>query len=195
MIRVLYGLDYPDNQIPGRADGNVDVDDGESRIMASSDENATEESWISRANTNVKMYILGDEYELPGLKRLAHTKVESALDTAHQHLDSPLGLTLESELLAEIPLLYDWTLNIDRAMRDLLLAHVSAHWSRLATADSLLSAIADAPRFAVEMVAAASPGAMYIGACRRCGTRDRWTTIRVRCHCMNADTVPGAERC
>lgn len=209
MIRALYGLDYPDNQIMGRAGGNaharrmgslspskVDVDDPAFQIMACSDENGAETTWISRVNTNVKMYALGDQYGLASLQGLARTKVQFALDIAHQHgLDSPLGLRIESELLAELPLIYDSTCDTDRALRDLLLAHVHAHWLRLARSDALLLAISLAPIFAVELVAAASPTAMYSGKCRRCRTSDKWSALRVRCVCGNSETVTGAGGC
>lgn len=217
MIRCMYDIDYPDRKIMARPE-EIDphavlvgssADDHQSpndQIMASSDEIGTEESWISRVNTNVEMYALADKYRLTWLKDMAQTKVQSACDVAYKHLGqlierdylSPdysgvnLGTRIENELLEEIPLVYESTPPTDRGMRNVMIGYVEKNWVRLSKRDKLVDVFSEAPRFGIEMVSAMNPTPLYKGTCRRCKTGKKWLAERVRCICGESETVIGS---
>ena len=194
IIRSLYAFDYPDKKILARPEGSNPgengLDDPYHQIMASADENGTEESWISRVNTNVKMYAIADKYGLKTIKKIAQMKVELDIDFAC----GSYSRHVEIELLKEIPLIYESTLDTDRGMRDRILDYVKKDWVRLSETEELLDAFSQAPVFGIEMVTAMNPTTLYKGTCRACHTRTpKWTAERVRCICGRSETVAGGN--
>lgn len=175
------------------------------QIMTFSDEIGTEEVWISRVNTNIKMYALADKYSLKWLKDMALAKVQSACDLAHKHLGGlierdllmpgfsgvNLGTRIEDELLEEIPNVYETTPDTDRGMRNVMIFYVEKNWVRLSKHDKLLDVFSETPRFGIEMVSAMKPTPLYKGTCRRCNTGKKWLAERVRCICGESETVIG----
>lgn len=182
-----------------------DMFDPLEKIMASSDENGTEESWISRTNTNVLMYNLADRYCLEWLKDMAQGKLRYACDLAHKNLGQliedgylmenhegdGLGIRTENELLREVPLIYDSTPSTDRGMRNLMLEYGSKNWVRLSPLEKLKEVAVQAPAFIIEMVTWKNPTPTYRGRCRRCKTSKKWLAESVRCVCGQSETVTG----
>lgn len=203
LVRYLYTINYPDNQIVERPEGydpraglvagENPYNDPDHSIMAASDEVGTETSWTSRANTNAQMYRLGDIYQLPHLRQTAVLKVQYACSLSQTHMDTLFGLRLEAELLAVVPLVYGSTPDTDRGLRALLLAHVAANWNRLSVDDAFQDVIAETPRFAIDLVNSIRPTTLYKGTCRRCATKDTFTALRVRCVCGESETVLGSR--
>lgn len=190
----MYGFDYPDDKILARPEGSKPgekgLDDPYNQVMASADENGTEGSWTSRANTNVKMYAIADKYGFTWIKELAVIKVGFDVDYARESYTQ----RVQSELLKEIPLVYDTTLDTDRGMRDAMLEYVKKDWVRLSETEELLDAFAQAPVFGIEMVTAMNPTTLYKGTCRACRTRTpKWTAERVRCICGRSESVAGGN--
>ena len=182
-----------------------DMFDPLEKIMASSDENGTEENWISRTNTNVLMYNIADRYSLPWLKDMAQGKLRYACDLAHENLGQLikdefmmpdhegdcLGIRIENELLCEVPLIYDSTPSTDRGMRNLMLEYASKNWVRLSNLEKFLDVAAQAPAFVIEMVTWKKPTPTYRGRCRRCKISTKWLAESVRCVCGQSETVTG----
>ena len=189
----MYAFDYPEDKITAEQEWRkVDESGLEHRyqaLIASADEIGTEEGWVSRVNTNVKMYNLADKFGFLVIKQVAQTRLGIDIEWAREHFS-----LVEFQLLKEIPLIYESTLDTDRGMRDLMLDYVAKDWVRLSLMDELLDAFAQAPVFAMEMVTAMNPTTMYKGTCRRCHTnRPRWTAERVRCICGCSETVTGGD--
>lgn len=203
VVRFLYTCNYPDNQIVERPEGydpRAGVEEDESpysnpdhSIMAASDDVGTETSWTSRMNTNVQMYEVGSIYLLPHLKQTAELKVQTLTSRVQRQMDMAVVMRMEQELLREVPLLYDTSRDTDRGLRALILAHVATNWNRLSMEDEFQDVIAQTPLFAVELVNTIHPTTLYTGTCRRCGTRDIWTALLVRCVCGQPETVLGSR--
>lgn len=199
MIQVMYSMTYADTKIlsektPGGKPSKNRTIEMNHQLLPTCDENGMEETWLSRVNTNVQMYILADKYGFDSLKSMAVEKLAWIIGLAQENPEDGIGQFIEKSILREVPLVYDCTLDTDRGLRNLLLDYVTTNWVRLSVAESLLDAIAQAPVFAVELITAYKPTTIYEGKCQRCYTSDKWTAERVRCICGNSETVLGGNR-
>ncbi|KAL9067294.1 MAG: hypothetical protein Q9161_006993 [Pseudevernia consocians] len=78
------------------------------------------DQWVSRLYTLVKMYALGDRYDLKGFKQEAEERFKARLD------DWPI-----EEFIALIPLIYSSTPDTDRGLRDRAVKYGTNEWETL----------------------------------------------------------------
>lgn len=85
-----------------------------------------EEQWVSPLDTIVRMYALGDKFDLQGLKKEAGERFTA-------YLDNPPSIFLQCvrEFIAAIPLIYATTPGTDRGLRDRAVRYGSQYWDTL----------------------------------------------------------------
>ena len=86
-----------------------------------------EKQWVSRLDTIVKMYALGDRYRLEGLKQEAAEQFKARLEACVEEC----FLEPIEELIAVIPLIYTTTPDTDRGLRDQAVEQGSLYWEVL----------------------------------------------------------------
>ena len=86
----------------------------------------TEKQWVSRFDTIVSMYALGDKFALKGLKQEAGERF-----TDYLYEPSPHFLQYNREFIAVIHLIYATTPESDRGLRDRAVKYGSENWGML----------------------------------------------------------------
>lgn len=138
-----------------------------------------EHQFRSILHTNAEMYILGEKYDLPALKKLALVK----FDNAEKEMVSKAK---RDHVLSLIPLVYTGTLDTDRGLRDRMVQYVTANAKELAKDSKIKSLITENPDFVLEVIGNTVPPKAptpYTRACRRCKATDKWKTDHVICSC------------
>ena len=82
--------------------------------------------WVSCLDTIVKMYALGDKYDLEGLKREAAEKFATRAPRLYNECLGPI-----EEFIAVIPLIYTTTPDTDRGLRDQAVKYGRVKWETL----------------------------------------------------------------
>lgn len=86
----------------------------------------SEDQWVSRLDTIVRMYALGDKFDLGGLKQEAGERF-----TDYLHEPCPMFLRYNRGFIAVIPLIYATTPESDRGLRDRAVKYGSHNWGIL----------------------------------------------------------------
>lgn len=85
-----------------------------------------EAQWISPLDTIVRMYALGEKFDLKGLKQEAEERF-----TAYLYTPFPIAFQCIREFIAVIPLIYATTPESDHGLRDRAVRYGSANWVTL----------------------------------------------------------------
>lgn len=101
--------------------------------MKVKDSGKSDEQWVSRLDTIIRMYALGDKFDLQGLKLEAGERFTARLDEPSFGILRPLSGPLQpiTEFIVIIPLLYALTTHMDGELRDRAVEYGSKRWKTL----------------------------------------------------------------
>ncbi len=136
MIDYCYTMDYSD----------------EKAEKLSQSEESIEPSYISRAHTNIQVYILADKYDISGLKVLARTKFIAAAATEFSRCVSQNSPPNMTHLMAIISLIHNSTSETDRCLREWIHAYIWIYWRRLIPEPEFHALIARNPELIINAV-------------------------------------------
>ena len=105
-----------------------------------------EPSHVSEFLTHVKMYALGDQYDIKDLKEEAFWKFEQAMKAKKGQSDE------RKTLLQVVPAIYATTPDNDRGLRDFVVAFGAQHLKRLKDLPEFEDVVIQAPKFMVEVL-------------------------------------------
>lgn len=160
MLQHLYTIDYPGHKI------SIGTDE--------------EPSHVSELLTHVKMYAIGDEYDIKDLKDEALWKFEQAMKAKKGHIGE---LT---SLLEVIPAIYTTTPENDRGLRDLVAGFGAQHIERMKDLPELEDVVVQAPKFLFEVLPQyfrrlQDERGTISWHCQRCYTATTWKCSRLVC--------------
>lgn len=128
-----------------------------------------------KATLHVKMYSLGDKYDIPKLRDLATIKLASTLHGK---------ATPQEDLLEAIPLIYECTMEKDRKFRDLVVLLVRARRAEILENATLKSQLADVfkstPDFSMDMLASFTTEPALV-KCRFCDSQNPLLKVSQLC--------------
>lgn len=139
-----------------------------------------------KTTLHVKMYSLGDKYDIPKLRDLAITQLASTLDDK---------TTPHKDLLEAIPLIYECTMEKDRKFRDLVVLSARARRAEIFKNATLKSQLADVfsstPDFSMDMLASFTTEPAIL-KCHFCASKNPLLKVRQLCSkCERALHVAG----
>ena len=109
-----------------------------------------EKSFISALHTNIMMYAMGEEYDIPDLKKEALSKFEYALNAAmntNLELNDRLAFVLKC-----VPTIYTTTPDSDRGLRDLVVALGAEHLDQMKHLPSFKDVVTQLPIYIIEVL-------------------------------------------
>ena len=148
-------------------------------MISPSDASLTKAAIALNLHDHVGTYILGEKYDLPGLKQLSQDKFKSTCSK----FTAPMLLSV---LLSLVPLVYDNTSEKDRGMRDNLLGHLLKFPKYVSDLPDFKAIAAANLDFVAELfgrTVALKPPPPYKGRCKRCEAKDKWKVDHVTCSC------------
>ena len=154
---------------------SLDADD----MISPSNASQTKADIALYLHDHVGTYILGEKYDLPGLKQLSQAKFKSTCSKFTAPVLLPVFLSL-------VPLVYDNTSEKDRGMRDSLLAYIlrfPRSTSNLPDFKAIAAANLDFVAELIGKTVSLKPPPPYKGSCTRCKATDKWKVDHVTCGC------------
>lgn len=133
LVHYFYNFDYDDEDVVG------EDDEEEQNAQKGSQSQCYEPS---RLATNAALYIMGDRYNVTGLKSLAKAKFTLGLANGWNSEDFP-------DIIRSI---YENTPPADREMRGCILPTVRAHWQDLRTSEPFMEVVREMGDFGVDLI-------------------------------------------
>jgi len=130
-----------------------------------------------KVTLHVKMYSLGDKYDIPKLRDLATAELASTLDDQE---------TPHKDLLDAIPLLYECTLEKDRKFRDVVVLSTRTRRVNILGNATLKGQLADVlkstPEFSMDMLVSLTSDPVLFD-CGFCDSKNQSLKVSQCCEC------------
>ena len=129
----------------------MDYSDEKAEKVSNSGE-SIEPSYISRAHSNIQVYVLAEKYDIPGLKILARKKFIAAAAVEFNRCVSQNSPPNMAHLMAIISLIHKSTPETDRCLREWIHAYMWIYWGKLTPEPEFHALIAANPELIINAV-------------------------------------------
>ncbi|TVY58983.1 BTB and MATH domain-containing protein 43 [Lachnellula cervina] len=177
MLSYMYTSDYSDQQNSTiRTEITVVCGPGGSVYLKETTTASTSNLVISSAPlTNAQVFVIADKYDVQGLKELAEKKYEEAI----------AGSWNSASFVASLKLLYEETLESDRALKDAAAKVAGQHARELVDRGEFAALCKEHGQIAFDVLKSsilepAKPAKP--SSCRQCGCAGQWFCKNCRCH-------------
>ena len=144
-----------------------------------------DQNFVSKLDTNARIYAMGDKYDAQGLKDTAAKKFGEALANR-----AFMGAIPLNSPIAAFHVIYSTTPDNDRGLRDQVIHFSSKNWKDLVTYDQFKILMSENIDLAIDIVGkkeavieTMQKDIPYNKACTRCKSTDQWEMAVAICGC------------